>query len=155
MIRLGKDKTLDNYFIDENGVITDKFGKVQKTYINGGREFFKKTRVHQIMMYTFYEWRDGKVWNIHHKDENKLNNSLSNLIYLTRAEHTSLHTKGKPSIFKGRKISEKTKEKISFSHIGKNTWSKNLIWVNNGIKNKRVKINQIPEGYNLGMLKKI
>lgn len=42
MIRLGKEKTLDNYFIDENGVITDEKGNVQKTYINGGREYFKK-----------------------------------------------------------------------------------------------------------------
>jgi hypothetical protein len=28
---------------------------------------------------------------VHHKDKNRYNNTVNNLIYLTRAEHTALH----------------------------------------------------------------
>ncbi len=54
MIVLGKDKTLDNYFIDENGVITDQFGNIQELKFYGGeRPCFKGVPIHRIMMYTF------------------------------------------------------------------------------------------------------
>ena len=83
MIVLGKDKTLDNYFIDENGVITDLKGKIQHLVLHRGRYVFKHISVHQIQMWTNYGWRDGKIWVIHHKDENKLNNNLDNLEWCT------------------------------------------------------------------------
>ena len=59
MIRLGKNKTLDNYFINENAVITDKNGNVQKQYLDQGRYCFKGVKVNRILMYTFYGYRDG------------------------------------------------------------------------------------------------
>lgn len=95
MIRLGKDKTLDNYFINENGVITDLNGNIQKTTIKKDRLYFHSQAVHRIMMYTFNEIRDGKKWAIHHIDGNPLNNLLLNLVYLTHSEHNRLHMKGK------------------------------------------------------------
>lgn len=54
MIVLSKTKTLDNYFIDENAVITDKNGNVQKQCLDQGRYCFKGVKVHRILMYTFY-----------------------------------------------------------------------------------------------------
>lgn len=157
MIVLGKDKTLDNYFIDENGVITDLNGEIQKLSVYHGRPHFKGVKVYQIQMWTNYGYRDTKIWDIHHIDENKLNNSLSNLIFLTRSEHAILHTKGKHHSFyrkhhneetkqkisescKGRHLTEETKRKMSESHKRKNTWTKCLHWFNDGIKNYRCKI---------------
>lgn len=104
MIRLSKTKTLDNYFIDDNGIITDLSGDIQATKIIKSREVFKGICVHQIQMYTKRGYMDGMV--IHHIDQNPLNNTLSNLVYLTQSVHVSIHNKDK----KGFKHSEKTKE---------------------------------------------
>lgn len=160
MIVIGKDKTLDNYFIDENGVITDEFGTIQKTTIKK-YEWFKGTRVHQIQLWTNYGWRNTKNWVIHHKDENKLNNSISNLVYLTRSEHSQLHYKNKSSgqknhaygkhwklspetkrkislSKKGQKFSEEARKNMSLAHLGKDAWNKGEVgrhWYNDGIKN--------------------
>lgn len=110
MIRLSKDKFLDDYFIDINGVITDKNGAIQKISIHyDNRPYFMNIQIHRIMMYTYYEYRDGHKWDIHHIDKNPLNNKLNNLIYLTHAEHTKIHNNGKI-------VSEETKRKISESH---------------------------------------
>lgn len=109
MIILSKNRKLEDYFIDENGIITDKYGVIQKTYINQGREKFKRTPVHRIVMYTH---KGYKNLDIHHIDLNPLNNKLENLVYLTRSEHMSLHNHK-------RNLSEETKRKISESHKGK------------------------------------
>ena len=37
MIRLSETKVLEDYFIDENGIITDKNGIIQETYLHQGR----------------------------------------------------------------------------------------------------------------------
>ena len=34
-------------------------------------------------------------YNVHHKDENKLNNSKENLQIMTRSEHISYHSKNR------------------------------------------------------------
>ena len=168
MIRLSETRTLDNYFIDENGVITDLNGNVQEIKICGDRPTFKSQFIHKIMMFTFYGYRNGKVWDIHHLDENKLNNSLNNLVYLTHSEHAKLHslnqseeTKQKNRIahignkaFFGHKHSEETKKRISDSNKGKHNGGyklslntkqkigesmKGMKWFNDGIKNYRCK----------------
>lgn len=118
MIRLSETKTLDNYFIDENGVITDLNGNVQKIHLHHGRPHFKSAKVYQIQMWTNYGWRDGKIWDIHHLDENPLNNSLSNLVYLTRSEHMRNHKKGKNHPLYGNHHSEETKRRMSESKKG-------------------------------------
>lgn len=50
-------------------------------------------------------------------DRNKLNNSLSNLVYLTRSEHSRLHATGKHH-------SVETKQKMSASHKCKTSSNK-------------------------------
>ena len=88
------------------------------------------------------------------------NRPASELIFLTHSEHTRLHTKGvqrldlkgkapwnkgKTNIYSaetkkklsdariGIKLSDKTKNNISKSLKGKNTWAKSTYWWNNGI----------------------
>lgn len=70
-----------------------------------------------------------QVWQCHHRLESEMthkelkekglyyNRPASELIFLTRSEHVKLHHSIKP-------MSEETKQKISKSNIGKNTWLK-------------------------------
>lgn len=55
-----------------------------------------------------YVWEKeiGKIpfgWDIHHKDENKANNEISNLECLPKAEHTRLYSPHNNQYTKGRK----------------------------------------------------
>ena len=158
-----KDKILEDFFIDPiTTVITNDKGEVQNTFIKDGYAYFKGMAIHKIQVHTHLGYKKG--FDIHHIDKNKLNNSLSNLVYLTHSEHTTLHMKGKHNSEEtkkkmseakkenncrlGTKHSEATKLKISDS-------SKDRIWINNGMINKFVKIDEeIPEGFVCGMLKR-
>lgn len=110
MIRLSKDKYLYNYTIDEKGTIRDDAGVIQEVKLSRGRYWFKRTPIHRIVMYTF---KGFKNLDIHYIDENKLNNKLNNLVYLTKSEHTKLHMKGKSTWNKGKHLSEEHKRKLS------------------------------------------
>ena len=128
MIRF-RDKIFPEYFIDPiTAVITNSKGEIQKTKINErGRPYFHCMEIHKIQAHTNYGYKKGM--DIHHLDENKLNNSLSNLIYLTKSEHNIIHKKGKTlseetkqklsKSHKGKTLSEETKQKLSKSHKGK------------------------------------
>lgn len=125
MIRLSKDRVLENFFIDDNGVITNKEGEVQKISYYRKRPHFKSTAIHKIQMWTKYGWRDTKTWTIHHIDENPLNNAISNLVFMTRSEHMSIHfknkswNKGHVAWNNGKKMSEEFRKKISEICLGK------------------------------------
>ena len=112
-------------------------GVIQKQTSGGGRPLFKGMPVHCIMVHTYLGYKKG--YDVHHKDENPLNNSLSNLMYLTHAEHRRLHdtellhdeTRLKRSAaLKGKKhkkhkpFSEETRLKMSAAKKGKPTWNK-------------------------------
>ena len=126
MIRF-KDKILEDYFIDpETAVITDKNGVIQPAKMKHGRPCFRGMYVHRIMANTFFGYKPG--YDVHHIDENPLNNTLSNLMYLTRSEHHRLHvtellhdeTRKKLSVvWKGRHHSAETRLKMSKSQKGK------------------------------------
>ena len=112
-----KDTILEDYFIDPvTAIITNSKGEVQKTYIIKGRPYFKKHSIHQLMVHTHVGWKKGLV--IHHIDGNKMNNSLSNLTYLTSSEHAKIHLKSESHPMKGRTLSEETKRKMSESRKG-------------------------------------
>ena len=102
MIRY-KDIILEDYLIDpETAVITNSKGEIQETKINKrGRPCFHSMAIHRIQVHTHLGYKLGM--DIHHLDENKLNNSLSNLIYLTKSEHAKIH---------GENMSEETKRKM-------------------------------------------
>ena len=109
MIRY-KDIILEDYFIDpETAVITNSKGEIQKIKIRDGRPYFKKHWIHQWQVHTHLGYK--KDYDIHHIDENKMNNSLSNLVYLTHSEHMKIHNKGKT-------LSEEIKRKISAANKG-------------------------------------
>jgi hypothetical protein len=135
MIRL-RNNIYEDYFIDpETAIITDKNGVVQETKINRkGYVTFKGEQVHRIQMWSHVGYKPRL--HIHHIDQNKLNNSLSNLIYLTLAEHSKIHNpNGIPhemteevkykcgNAFRGKKFTEEHKNKISESNIGKHNHS--------------------------------
>ena len=102
-----KDIILEDFFIDPiTAVITNSKGEVQKTCIHkDGRAYFKRHAVHQWQVHTNLGYK--KDYDIHHIDENKMNNSLSNLVYLTHSEHSKIHNKI------GKKLSDETKQKLS------------------------------------------
>ena len=125
-----KDKIFPEYFIDPiTAVITNSKGEIQKTSIHkDGYAYFKSMAIHKIQAHTHYGYK--KYYAIHHIDKNKLNNSLSNLVYLTCSEHNIIHKKGKilseetkrklSEALKGKILSEETKRKLSEALKGKN-----------------------------------
>lgn len=109
-----RDKILENYSIDpETAVITNSKGEIQETSIRKGRPCFHCMEIHKIQVHTKYGYKPG--YDVHHLDENKMNNSLSNLVYLTHSEHSKIHSKGK---FKGKTLSEEHKQKLSEAKKG-------------------------------------
>ena len=104
MIRY-KDTILEDFFIDPvTAIITNSKGEIQETKIKCGRPIFKGHKLHEWQVHTHIGWKQGM--DIHHLDENKFNNSLSNLVYLTRSEHVKIHNET-------REFSEETKRKMS------------------------------------------
>ena len=60
-------------------------------YYTGGVLGKKGFTAHQVIMFLEHgKWSD-RFTNIHHKDENKLNNNLDNLEFISRSEHSTIH----------------------------------------------------------------
>ena len=178
MIRY-KDKIFPEYFIDPiTAVITNSKGEIQEIKIKDGRPVFKSMEIHRIQVHTHLGYKKGLA--IHHLDENKLNNSLSNLVYLTPSEHMKIHSEtrvfseetkkkmsevksgerngmfGKTPWNKGRTLSEETKQKMSNAKKGKNhpLFGTKFKWINDGIQNIRCPLDEdILEGFVRGQLK--
>lgn len=110
-----KDIILEDFFIDPiTAIITNSKGEIQKTSVHkDGRSYFKGHRVYEWQMHTYLGWKKGLV--IHHLDHNKMNNALSNLVYLTNSEHMTIHSEN---------MSEETKKKISNKLNGRTPWNK-------------------------------
>lgn len=139
-----------NYLVEKDGKIYSFYGKGQylnptvnaegycvvSITVDGVKNQYK---VHQLVAEAFVPNPEGKEC-IHHKDRNKLNNSADNLQWLTREEHSALHSdpndqayiytkefgeklskvlKGRPSPLKGKKMSEEARKKMSESAKGK------------------------------------
>ena len=111
MIRF-KDKVFDEYFINENTAeITDLNGNILKTKLHQGRNTVTinglRMNVHVIQAHTAYGYTEGYV--VHHKDRNTLNDALSNLMYISHSEHSTIH---------GHKVSDITRKKMSIASRG-------------------------------------
>jgi len=70
---------------------------------------------------------------VHHKDGNKENNKIENLEILTRAEHASIHGKGKKKTLIHKKRIAKSVKKNHYSKKNKDDFIKKIKL---GIKNK-------------------
>lgn len=129
MIRF-RNLVFEDYFIDEHtAVITDKYGNVVEQhccldymYVNIGGN---GRPVHQIQAHTKWGYRKGN--DVHHKDDNKLNNDVDNLDYtMTRGGHMRITKTGKKrdDVIKRNKDIKRG-----------NTFTKGRKWYNDGIRN--------------------
>ena len=177
MIRY-KDTIFTDFFIDPiTAIITNDKGEIQKIKIKNGRPVFKSMEIHRIQVHTHLGYKEG--YDIHHLDEIKLNNSLSNLVYLSKSEHMKIHNKGENNPLFGKLVSEETKRKMSEALKGENNamfgkhhseetkrkmseaksgenhplYGTKFKWINDGIQNRRCPLDEdIPEGFVLGRL---
>ena len=100
-----------------NTYLKTKFGVAQidsKGYyrITSGKEGNNNKFLHRLIFESFYGFKIPKNYIIHHKNGNKTDNCILNLQLMHISLHGKLHNIGK-------KLSEKTKEKISNSRKGK------------------------------------
>lgn len=88
---------------------------IRKVYHNKkGRKMYL---VHRLVAHTFLEYAPEN-YQVHHKDGNKLNNMLSNLVLLSPAEHARIETK------LGTRKGFQTMTSDRRSEIMKDSWSK-------------------------------
>jgi hypothetical protein len=150
-----KGKIYNDYSIDKSGKVFDKFGVEVPTKINPTRKRpyvqldKQQMEIHRIQAETNYGYKKGYI--AHHINEDILDNRLENILYVSKAQHASIHFTGN-STAKGLIHSKETREKISNVQKG-NTNTKGRVWVNNGERTKMCYINSIPDGYIFGRLK--
>lgn len=88
------------YFVNKNGDIKGKMGKVLKPSLVNGYKFVILRRnnksymrqIHRIVATTFIE-NQNKLPIVNHKDENKLNNRVDNLEWCTYSYNNTYGTK--------------------------------------------------------------
>lgn len=118
-------KTKGNYLISENGVVYSlKSSRYLKPSINSGGYYVlplyidgvkKQWKVHDLVAEMYIPNEEGKKY-VHHKDGNKLNNSVDNLQWVTREEHAAIHSDKSSRIYI---FTEETRRKMSESAMGK------------------------------------
>lgn len=154
-----RNKIIKNYKIcPMTGQIFDeKTGEIQELYTVPTNAYlrFNGMPVHQIMMHTYSIWGYVKGWDVHHKNENILDNKILNLDYISHEHHAGIthkdiqykmpkekydkwinnlseSHKGHVPCNKGQYYSEKIKQNMRLSQQG-------FHWYNNGIINVRTK----------------
>jgi hypothetical protein len=109
-----------------------------ESYINQGRRWYAGIQFSHIV-WNYYnpdnKWEKG--YAIHHIDEDKLNDNISNLQKMVRGEHQRYHHLG---------------EKCNF--YGDKNPCRNTFYITNGYENKRwkEKYRELPEGFYKGRL---
>lgn len=94
------------YYISSKGrvlsICMDRY-KVLKPFICGDGYYYVdlrkdnqdyKSRVHRLVAATFLPNPENKTI-VHHKDFNRLNNTVQNLIYVSHQEHITIHNKAR------------------------------------------------------------
>lgn len=61
-------------------------------YLHTGSKGNKNSRLHRDV-YEYYNGEIPKGFHVHHKDHDKSNNDISNLVMLTKKEHNKIHSK--------------------------------------------------------------
>ena len=78
-----------------------------------GKGYYMNDKIGYLHRYIWEEY-NGKIpegYHIHHQDEDKSNNDISNLQCVTRSEHMKIHRIGK-------KLTDETKQKLSDINLG-------------------------------------
>lgn len=145
--------------------------KLSESRINNGRRYYKSV-IFAHIVWNYYHpedpWEKGYV--IHHKDENPLNDDISNLQKMTKSNHISFHSSGEKCHFYRSDQSGKNnpmygrKDKDS-PNYGKhynckeNNWlfgitgekhpSYGAFWITNGVNSKFWKndYGELPNGF--------
>lgn len=134
---------------------------------------FCKDKISLIENYDKAIADSNNMWHCHHRREittsrkelikigEYYSRPASELIFLTKAEHSALHNKGNKYML-GKHLSEETRRKMSEAKKGKHlsdeakrklsAAKQGSHWWNNGIKTIRAK--SCPEGFVKGRLKK-
>ena len=144
-----------------------------KTHNNGFIMTLFNTKYHfepyclefsKIENYEKAKAEDFKGWHCHHRLEKEhtrkelielglyFNRPAEELIFLTNREHIALHNKYNQE--KGFQPAKGHRWKLSEERSRANSEKfKNRIWVNNGVENKRVLPDKVPEGFVIGRIK--
>lgn len=109
-VRKIKHQDLNNYFITRNGRIFNSKNQEKTTHIKNGYLNFsinnKMYAVHRLVALTYIKNPNNHPV-VNHIDENKLNNKVENLEWVTQQENCNAHTK---SISHERKVIQKDLE---------------------------------------------
>lgn len=121
-MKISENISLDNYLINKSGqVFSYQKNRILNPANLGGYKSvnlcvdgkLKSFKIHRLLMFTFKDNIDNKPV-VNHIDENKLNNNLDNLEWMTQQEN-SAHSRGK----RVKQIDMKTNECIKvFNSIG-------------------------------------
>lgn len=92
------ENTKGKYFISNYGRVKSYCGnkaKILEQFITKEKYCivklnYKNYKIHRLVAFTFLNEQD-KTKEVHHKDKNRLNNHLNNLLILTREQHLKLH----------------------------------------------------------------
>lgn len=160
------------YSISNYGQIKNKItNKILKTWVTpygykaiafGGRGKTYRAYVHRLVYRAFNKNKDISDYDIHHIDEDKLNNYIGNLKIIKKSDHCSQHAKkriGKQSPnFKGTVAAfDKNTGKLDYLFNGRKEMEKHNFWhgpISNVIsgKNKSYKgyiFRRLPNGIKL------
>lgn len=110
--------------------INTKFGKARINtngyyQITTCKDGNKHKLLHRLIFEDFYNISINKEFPnqkmvVHHIDENKLNNNISNLDIMSVTEHRKLHTAGDKHPMLNKHHTDEAKKKISKVHLNKN-----------------------------------
>lgn len=126
------------------------------TYDKNGRKLLFGVPFYRIVDELF-RGKKPKGLDIHHADFDKTNDSLANLIRLTRAEHMKIHGVGENNNMHTHEYTKETRKKMSESakerikKYGQMKGNKGMKWYTNGIKRICCMPGKEPKGYWQGM----
>lgn len=96
-----------------------KIGNMGYYVITSYKEGNHRKLLHRLIWEDFYNTEVPKGYDIHHKNEDKLDNCILNLQLIRHGEHRRLHMAGENHHFYGKTFSDEHKQKISESLTGR------------------------------------